>query len=98
DKAAAIAIKYVPNTALELMITGLKQLADLKVYGLDGGISAEQIQKTQDALKAIKKLTNVLKPEGVAKATFVQQAVKGLGGLGVGGGAPVFPRPSARQH
>ena len=80
DKAAAIAIKYVPNTALELMIPGLKQLADLKVYGLDGGISAEQIQKTQDALKAIKKLTTVLKPEDVANATFVQQAVKALGG------------------
>jgi hypothetical protein len=62
------------------MITGLKQLADLKVYGLDGGISAEQIQKTQDALKAIKKLTTVLKPEDVADATFVQQAVKALGG------------------
>lgn len=80
DKAAAIAIKYVPNTALELMTTGLKQLADLKVYGLDGGISAEQIQKTQDALKTIKKLTTVLKPEDVANATFVQQAVKALGG------------------
>ena len=62
------------------MITGLKQLADLKVYGLDGGISAEQIQKTQDVLKAIKKLTTVLKPEDVANATFVQQAVKALGG------------------
>ena len=54
--------------------------ADLKVYGLDGGISAEQIQKTQDVLKAIKKLTTVLKPEDVANATFVQQAVKALGG------------------
>jgi hypothetical protein len=62
------------------MTTGLKQLADLKVYGLDGGISAEQIQKTQDALKAIKKLTTVFKPEDVADATFVQQAVKALGG------------------
>ena len=80
DAAAAIMVKYVPNTALPLMTTGFKQLVDLKVYGLDGGISGDQIAKTMANLVTIKKLSAALKLEDVSNQTLIQQAIKALGG------------------
>src|SRR5439155_609680 len=51
DEAARIAVKYIRETPLPILTDGMREMARMKAYGVDGGISERGIQETQQALK-----------------------------------------------
>jgi NitT/TauT family transport system substrate-binding protein len=79
DEAARIGVKYIKETPLPVLTEGMRQMARMKVYGVDGGLSDRGLQETQQALKDMGKLKNVLKSADVAALDLLQEAVRPLG-------------------
>ena len=79
EKAAPIAMKYIREVEQSLMERGMKGMSELKVYGLDGGITLEGIEKTQKQLVERGALRAVIKTDEVATVQFAEAAVKELG-------------------
>ena len=79
DDAARIAVKYIRETPLPVLTEGMRQMARMKVYGVDGGISERGLQETQQFLKDMGKLKNVVKPADLAALDLLQEALKPLG-------------------
>jgi len=79
DEAARIAVKYIRETPLPILTDGMREMARMKAYGVDGGISERGIQETQQALKDMGKIKNVARSSDVAALDLLQEAVKPLG-------------------
>jgi NitT/TauT family transport system substrate-binding protein len=79
EQAATIAEKYIKEVPHELMTRGFKGLIELGVYGLDGGLSLEGIDRTQKLLVDLGALKRTVPAADVANASFVDAAVKDLG-------------------
>ena len=79
EPAATIAEKYIKEVPHELMTRGFKGLIELGVYGLDGGLSLEGIDRTQKLLVDLGALKRTVPAADVANASFVDAAVKDLG-------------------
>jgi len=79
DKAAAIATKYVPEADAAVMTRSMRDMADLNVLGVDGGISVAGVDKTQQTLSQQGAISKPVKAEEITDTTFVDQAVKSLG-------------------
>jgi NitT/TauT family transport system substrate-binding protein len=82
DKAAEIALKYIKEVDPALMARGMKRMSDLGVYGLDGGLSKERADRTQQLLIDQGVLKRPLPAEEMLDTRFVEQAVKELGPAG----------------
>ena len=78
EAAAAIAVEFIEDTPLELLELGMQGMSELDVYGLDGGISAERIGRTQQTLVDLGQLPAISEPDEVANLDLVQEAVEGL--------------------
>ena len=57
----------------------MKGLIDLQVYGLDGGLTLDGVDRTQQLLLSLGALKSVVKADEVATTQFVDSAVKDLG-------------------
>lgn len=79
EQAADIAMKYIREVERSLMVRGMKGLVELGVYGLDGGVSREGIERTQKTLVERGALRSAIKVEDVFDPRFVEAAVKELG-------------------
>jgi len=79
EKAATIAEKYIKEVPHELMTRGMKGLMELQVYGLDGGVTLEGIDRTQQLLVSLGALKSAIKADEVTTTQFVDAAVKELG-------------------
>ena len=64
---------------MPILVEGMKGMARLKVYGLDGGISEKGLQDTQTALKDMGKVKNVARSSDVAALDLLREALKLLG-------------------
>ena len=78
-QAAAIAVKYIKNTPQDLLTRGMQGMAQLGVWGLDGGFKLDQIQATQDQLQKLGTIKTTVKPEDVADPSFIEKANQDLG-------------------
>jgi NitT/TauT family transport system substrate-binding protein len=81
DDAAQLAAKYIRETPLPVLTQGMREMARMKVYGLDGGISERGIEETQQMLKELGQIKSVSKPAEVAAFDLLQDALKSLGPL-----------------
>jgi ABC-type nitrate/sulfonate/bicarbonate transport system substrate-binding protein len=79
EQAATIAEKYIKEVPHELMTRGFKGMLDLGVYGLDGGLTADGIDRTQKLLVDLGALKRTVPAADVSTTQFVDQAVKDLG-------------------
>jgi NitT/TauT family transport system substrate-binding protein len=79
EEAAKIAVNYIKETPLEVLTQGTKGIAELGVYGVDGGITPEGITKTQKALQELGSLKEAAKPTEVANFQLVQRSLSGSG-------------------
>ena len=79
EQAATIAEKYIAEVPHVLMTRGMKGLTALGVYGLDGGITLDGIDRTQKLLVDLGAMKSTIKVEDVATTQFVDAAVKDLG-------------------
>ncbi|MBI3457578.1 MAG: ABC transporter substrate-binding protein [Candidatus Rokubacteria bacterium] len=79
DDAARIAVKYIRETPLPILTEGMREMARMKVYGLDGGISERGVEETQQALKQLGRVKSVSKATEVAAFDLLQEALKPLG-------------------
>ena len=79
DKAAQLASKYIKEAPPEQIARSIKAIADMKVWGVDGGITAEGIDQAQKLYQQFGVIPRTVKAEEVANTKFVEQAVKELG-------------------
>src|SRR5919197_4715976 len=79
EQAATIAEKYIKEVPHDLMTRGFRGLLELNVYGLDGGVSAEGIDRTQKLLVDLGALRRTVPAAEVLNTSFVEAAVKELG-------------------
>jgi NitT/TauT family transport system substrate-binding protein len=79
EQAATIAEKYIQAVPHDLMTRGMKGLVDLGVYGLDGGITLDGIDRTQQLLVDLGAMKSTIKREDVATTQFADEAAKALG-------------------
>jgi ABC-type nitrate/sulfonate/bicarbonate transport system substrate-binding protein len=79
DKAAAIVTKHVPEADAAVMTRSMKDLADLNVLGIDGGISVDGVDKTVKTLVDQNAISKPVKGSDIAETKFVDAAVKSLG-------------------
>jgi NitT/TauT family transport system substrate-binding protein len=79
EQAATIAEKYIQAVPHDLMTRGMKGLIELNVYGLDGGITLDGIDRTQKLLVDLGAMKSTIKREDVATTQFADEAVKELG-------------------
>jgi NitT/TauT family transport system substrate-binding protein len=79
EQAATIAEKYIKEVPHELMTRGFKGLLELGVYGLDGGVTTEGIDRTQKLLVDLGALRRTVPAAEVLNTSFVEAAVKELG-------------------
>jgi NitT/TauT family transport system substrate-binding protein len=79
EAAATIAEKYIKEVPHPLMTRGFRGLIELNVYGLDGGLTLEGIDRTQQLLVDLGALRRAVKADEVATIQFADAAVKDLG-------------------
>jgi NitT/TauT family transport system substrate-binding protein len=79
EQAATIAEKYIQEVPHDLMTRGMNGLIALGVYGLDGGITLDGIDRTQQLLVDLGAMKSTIKREDVATTQFVGEAVNELG-------------------
>jgi NitT/TauT family transport system substrate-binding protein len=79
EQAATIAEKYIKEVPHDLMTRGFKGLVDLGVYGLDGGLSTDGIDRTQKLLVDLGALKRTVPAADVSTTAFVDAAIKDLG-------------------
>jgi NitT/TauT family transport system substrate-binding protein len=79
EQAASIAEKYIKEVPHDLMTRGMKGLVELQVYGLDGGLTLEGVDRTQQLLVSLGAIKSPLKADEVTDTRFVDGAVKDLG-------------------
>jgi NitT/TauT family transport system substrate-binding protein len=79
EAAATIAEKYIKEVPHELMTRGFKGLVDLGVYGLDGGLTSDGVDRTQKLLVDLGALKRTVPAADVSTTQFVDAAVKDLG-------------------
>jgi ABC-type nitrate/sulfonate/bicarbonate transport system substrate-binding protein len=79
EAAATLAEQHIPEVPHDLMTRGMQAMLDLGVYGLDGGLTLDQVDKTQKLLVDLGVLARPGKPEDLATSQFVDAAVKELG-------------------
>jgi NitT/TauT family transport system substrate-binding protein len=79
EAAATIAEKYIKEVPHELMTRGFRGLIELNVYGLDGGLTLEGIDRTQQLLINLGALKGTIKADEVSTTQYVEAAVKDLG-------------------
>jgi NitT/TauT family transport system substrate-binding protein len=79
EGAATIAEKYIKDVDHALMVRGMKGMSELGVYGLDGGFTFEGLDKTQKALQERGAIKDLIKPEEIANAQYIEAANKELG-------------------
>ena len=78
EEAAAIAAANIPESDPELLVRGMEGIVELDVYGLDGGISGDQITRSMEALQQTGRLRQVSDPADVSDPSIVEEAVSGL--------------------
>lgn len=74
EQAAEIAVDFIEETPLELMIQGMQGMADLGVWGIDGGMTPEGIAATQEALIQLGNLEETVEVDDVAVFDLVEAA------------------------
>lgn len=74
ESAAEIAVDFIQETALDLLVQGMQGMADLRVWGVDGGITSEGITATQEALIQLGRLDSTVEVDDVAIFDLVQRA------------------------
>ena len=79
EQAATIAEKYIKEVPHDLMTRGMKGLVDLQVYGLDGGLTLDGVDRTQQLLVSLGAIKSPIKADEVTDTRFVDAAVKDLG-------------------
>lgn len=79
EEAGQVAAKHILETPVPVLVEGMRGMARLKVFGLDGGISEGGLQETQQALKDLGKVKNVAKAADVAALDILREALKLLG-------------------
>jgi NitT/TauT family transport system substrate-binding protein len=79
EQAASIAEKYIKEVPHDLMTRGFKGMVELGVYGLDGGLTADGIDRTQKLLVDLGALKRTVPAADVSTNQFVDQAIKDLG-------------------
>lgn len=79
EPAATIAEKYIKEVPHDLMTRGFKGLVDLGVYGLDGGLTSEGVDRTQQLLVDLGALKRTVPAADVSTTQFVDAAVQDLG-------------------
>ncbi len=79
EPAATIAEKYIKEVPHPLMTRGMRGLMELNVYGLNGGLTLEGIDRTQQLLVDLGALKRAVKADEVATTQFVDAVVKDLG-------------------
>jgi NitT/TauT family transport system substrate-binding protein len=79
EPAATIAEKYIKEVPHPLMTRGMRGLMELDVYGLNGGLTLEGIDRTQQLLVDLGALRRAVKADEVATTQFVDAVVKDLG-------------------
>jgi ABC-type nitrate/sulfonate/bicarbonate transport system substrate-binding protein len=79
EAAATIAEKYIREVPHELMTRGFRGLVELQVYGLDGGLSTEGIDRTQKLLVDLGALKRAVPAAEVSTTAFTEAAMKDLG-------------------
>src|SRR6185503_4266432 len=79
EAAATIAEKYIKEVPHDLMTRGMKGMIDLQVYGLDGGLTLDGVDRTQQLLVSLGAIKSPIKADEVTDTRFVDAAVKDLG-------------------
>jgi NitT/TauT family transport system substrate-binding protein len=79
EAAASLAEKHIPEVPHDLMTRGMQSMVDLGTYGLDGGFTMDEIDKTQKLLVDLGVLSRLGKAEDLATSQFIDEAVKALG-------------------
>ena len=79
EAAATIAEKYIKEVPHDLMTRGMKGIVDLQVYGLDGGLTLDGVDRTEQLLVSLGAIKSPVKSDEVATTQFVDAAVKDLG-------------------
>jgi NitT/TauT family transport system substrate-binding protein len=79
EQAATIAEKYIKEVPHDLMTRGMQGLVDLQVYGLDGGLTLDGVDRTQQLLVSLGAIKSAIKADEVTDTRFVDAAVKDLG-------------------
>jgi NitT/TauT family transport system substrate-binding protein len=79
DEAARIGAKYIRETPINVLTSGMREMSRLKVYGVDGGISDKGLQETQQQLKDLGRIKTVAKSTDIAALDVLQDALKLLG-------------------
>jgi NitT/TauT family transport system substrate-binding protein len=82
DKAAEVALKYIKEVDPALMARGMRRMSELGVYGLDGGLSKDRADRTQQLLIDQGVLKRALPAEEILDTRFIDQVVKELGPAG----------------
>jgi NitT/TauT family transport system substrate-binding protein len=79
DEASRVAAKYIRETPVTVLGSGMREMSRLKVYGVDGGISEKGLQETQQMLKDLGRIKTVAKSTDIAALDVLQEALKLLG-------------------
>jgi ABC-type nitrate/sulfonate/bicarbonate transport system substrate-binding protein len=79
EQAAAIAEKYIQGVPPDLMVRGMQGLIALNAWGLDGGVSADGLSRTQNLLMQQGVITSVAPPSDVLAPQYMQAANNTLG-------------------
>jgi NitT/TauT family transport system substrate-binding protein len=79
DEAATLAVKHIRETPLPILTQGMREMARMKIYGVDGGISDKGLQDTQQALKDLGRIKTVVKSADLAALDVLQDALTALG-------------------
>ncbi|MFI5268058.1 MAG: ABC transporter substrate-binding protein [Chloroflexota bacterium] len=79
DKAATLISKYIKEAPAAQLANASKTMADLKVWGVDGGFTLDGVDKAQKLYQELGVLKNASKAGDVATTQFADQAVKALG-------------------
>ena len=79
EAAATIAEKYIREVPHDLMTRGFRGLIELRVYGLDGGLTTEGIDRTQKLLVDLGALRRAVPAAEVATTQLVDAVIKDIG-------------------
>jgi NitT/TauT family transport system substrate-binding protein len=79
EAAADVLAKRVPDLPRDLIIAALKELNTIKAWGTNGGIDAEMVTFTSDALVTWKMLPKAVTPQELVDDRFVKAALAEMG-------------------
>ncbi len=79
EAAADVLLKRAPDIPRDLIVSALKELNTIKAWGTNGGIDAEMVTFTSDALVTWKMLPKKVTPAELIDDTFVKAAIAEMG-------------------